>query len=79
LMMAVDSNLVINTSLYQNLNYDPFRDFAPIAVIAKLYMVRDQDRNQSCLLSWDCSGHDRRCRGRGRRHVHWAAIGQVDV
>jgi tripartite-type tricarboxylate transporter receptor subunit TctC len=39
LMLAVDSNLVINPSLYNNLNYDPFRDFAPIGVIAKLNMV----------------------------------------
>lgn len=39
MMMAVDSNLVINPSLYNNLNYDPFRDFAPIAVIAQLHMV----------------------------------------
>ncbi len=39
LMLAVDSNLVINPSLYHNLNYDPFRDFAPISIIAKLHMV----------------------------------------
>jgi tripartite-type tricarboxylate transporter receptor subunit TctC len=39
LMLAVDSNLVINPTLYNNLNYDPFRDFAPISVIAKLHMV----------------------------------------
>jgi tripartite-type tricarboxylate transporter receptor subunit TctC len=39
LMLAVDSNLVINPSLYNNLNYDPFRDFVPIGVIAKLNMV----------------------------------------
>jgi tripartite-type tricarboxylate transporter receptor subunit TctC len=39
LMLAVDSNLVINPSLYHNLSYDPFRDFIPIGVIAKLHMV----------------------------------------
>ncbi|MBC7800478.1 MAG: tripartite tricarboxylate transporter substrate binding protein, partial [Gemmatimonadaceae bacterium] len=39
LMLAVDSNLVINPSLYQNLTYDPFRDFTPISVIARLNMV----------------------------------------
>ena len=39
LMLAVDSNLVINPSLYNSLNYDPFRDFAPISIIAKLHMV----------------------------------------
>jgi tripartite-type tricarboxylate transporter receptor subunit TctC len=39
LMLAVDSNLVINPSLYHNLTYDSFRDFVPISVIAKLHMV----------------------------------------
>lgn len=39
LMLAVDSNLVINPSLYHNLSYDSFRDFVPISVIAKLHMV----------------------------------------
>ena len=31
--MAVDTNLTINPSLYSNLKYDPYRDFAPISVI----------------------------------------------
>ncbi|PWT85471.1 MAG: hypothetical protein C5B56_14035 [Proteobacteria bacterium] len=39
LFMAVDSNLVVNPSLYPNLAYDPFRDFIPISVIAKTYLV----------------------------------------
>ena len=39
LFMAVDSNLVVNPTLYSNLTYDPFRDFTPISVIAKLHMV----------------------------------------
>jgi tripartite-type tricarboxylate transporter receptor subunit TctC len=39
LMLAVDSNLVINPSLYHTLTYDPFKDFAPIAIIARLNMV----------------------------------------
>jgi tripartite-type tricarboxylate transporter receptor subunit TctC len=39
LFMAVDSNLVVNPNLYPNLTYEPFRDFAPISVIARLYMV----------------------------------------
>jgi tripartite-type tricarboxylate transporter receptor subunit TctC len=33
LFMAVDTNLTINPSLYNNLKYDPYRDFAPISVI----------------------------------------------
>ena len=39
LMLAVDSNLVINPSLYHTLTYDPFKDFAPIGIIARLNMV----------------------------------------
>jgi tripartite-type tricarboxylate transporter receptor subunit TctC len=39
LMLAVDSNLVINPSLYHALTYDPFKDFAPISIIARLNMV----------------------------------------
>src|SRR6185503_6117182 len=32
-------NLVVNPSLYPNLTYDPFRDFIPISIIAKVYLV----------------------------------------
>lgn len=39
LFMAVDTNLVVNPSLYPNLSYDPFRDFIPISIIAKVYLV----------------------------------------
>jgi tripartite-type tricarboxylate transporter receptor subunit TctC len=34
LFMAVDTNLVVNPSLYPNLTYDPFRDFIPISIRA---------------------------------------------
>jgi tripartite-type tricarboxylate transporter receptor subunit TctC len=39
LFMAVDTNLVVNPGLYPNLAYDPFRDFSPISIIAKVYLV----------------------------------------
>jgi tripartite-type tricarboxylate transporter receptor subunit TctC len=39
LFMAVDSNLVVNPTLYKNLNYDPFRDFIPISLVARLFTV----------------------------------------
>ena len=39
LLLAVDSNLVINPSLYQTLTYDPFKDFASISIIARLNIV----------------------------------------
>jgi tripartite-type tricarboxylate transporter receptor subunit TctC len=39
LFMAVDTNLVVNPNLYPSLSYDPFRDFIPISIIAKIYLV----------------------------------------
>ena len=39
LLMAVDTNLVVNPNLYPNLAYDPFSDFMPISIIAKVYLV----------------------------------------
>src|SRR5246500_5157619 len=36
LMMVVDSTVTINPSLYKNLGYDAFQDFAPISVITRL-------------------------------------------
>ena len=39
LFVAVDTNLVVNPTLYPNLTYDPFRDFAPISVLTKTSLV----------------------------------------
>jgi tripartite-type tricarboxylate transporter receptor subunit TctC len=39
LFLAVDTNLVVNPSLYRDITYDPFKDFVPIGVIAKLYLA----------------------------------------
>jgi tripartite-type tricarboxylate transporter receptor subunit TctC len=39
LFMAVDTNLVVNPKLYPNLAYDPFRDFIPISIIARVHLV----------------------------------------
>ena len=39
LFVAVDTNLVVNPSLYRDLPYDPFRDFAPISALARLPLV----------------------------------------
>jgi tripartite-type tricarboxylate transporter receptor subunit TctC len=39
LFMAVDTNLVVNPTLYHDLPYEPFRDFAPISVLAKTELV----------------------------------------
>ena len=39
LFLAVDTNLVVNPSLYPHITYDPFKDFAPIGIVAKLNLV----------------------------------------
>jgi len=39
LLMVVDSTVTINPHLYRNLNYDPFRDFAPVSVVTRLPLV----------------------------------------
>jgi len=39
LLFAVDGNLVVNPHLYKTLSYDPFADFTPISIVAKLNMV----------------------------------------
>src|SRR5260370_35988994 len=39
LMMVVDSTMTINPHLYRNLNYDPFRDFAPVSMITTLPLM----------------------------------------
>jgi tripartite-type tricarboxylate transporter receptor subunit TctC len=39
LLVAVDTNLVVNPTLYPSLSYDPFRDFAPISVLTKIALV----------------------------------------
>src|SRR5205807_6850527 len=39
LLMAVDTNLAVNPTLYPDLSYDPFRDFAPISVLTKTALV----------------------------------------
>ena len=39
LLLAIDTNLLVNPLLYTNLSYDPFRDFAPISRIARVVMT----------------------------------------
>ncbi len=39
LFMAVDSQLVVNPSLYKKLPYDPYADFTPISVLARVDMI----------------------------------------
>lgn len=39
LMMVVDSTLTINPHLYKTIDYDVFRDFTPISIIARLPTV----------------------------------------
>jgi tripartite-type tricarboxylate transporter receptor subunit TctC len=38
-MMVVDSTVTINPHLYRHLNYDPFRDFAPVSIVTMLPLM----------------------------------------
>src|ERR1700740_2959407 len=39
LLMAIDGTLVMNPFLYSKLSYDPFKDFAPVTLIADVPSV----------------------------------------
>lgn len=39
LLLAIDSTLAMNQTLFDNLPYDPIKDFAPIALVAKVHAV----------------------------------------
>ena len=39
LLMAIDGTLVMNPFLYRKLSYDPFKDFAPITLVADVPSV----------------------------------------
>ena len=50
LFMAVDTNLVVNPSLYPNLTYDPFRDFIPISIIG--WSRAQRSKPTACENCW---------------------------
>ena len=39
LLVAVDTNLVVNPTLYPDLPYDPYRDFVPLSVLTRVELV----------------------------------------
>src|SRR6204780_3666029 len=39
LLMAIDGTLVLNPFLYSKLSYDPFNDFAPVTLVARVPSV----------------------------------------
>src|SRR5580700_10421599 len=39
LLMAIDGTLVMNPFLYSKLSYDPFKDFAPVTLVARVPSV----------------------------------------
>jgi tripartite-type tricarboxylate transporter receptor subunit TctC len=45
LLMAIDGTLVMNPFLYSKLPYDPFKDFAPITLIARVPSVIEASPN----------------------------------
>jgi len=45
LLMAIDGTLVMNPFLYSNLAYDPFKDFAPVSLVADVPSVIEANNN----------------------------------
>lgn len=45
LLMAIDGTLVMNPFLYTKLSYDPFKDFAPITLVAEVPSVIEANNN----------------------------------
>ena len=39
LLLAIDGTLVMNPFLYNKLSYDPFKDFAPVTLVARVPSV----------------------------------------
>ena len=75
LFMAVDTNLVVNPNLYAKVPYDPFRDFAPISVIARNGLVlvakaRQDHDNRSVKVTTTAKGRAvaRKCHDTAVKH-----------
>jgi tripartite-type tricarboxylate transporter receptor subunit TctC len=45
LLMAIDGTLVMNPFLYTKLSYDPFKDFAPVTLVALVPSVLEANNN----------------------------------
>ena len=77
LLMAIDGTLVMNPFLYSKLAYDPFKDFAPISLIALVPSALVGNINVPVQLD---QGADRAGEGQARhvpdRHQHADLAGQ---
>ena len=47
LLMAIDGTLVMNPFLYSKLSYDPFKDFAPVTLVARVPSVLEANNSVS--------------------------------
>jgi tripartite-type tricarboxylate transporter receptor subunit TctC len=45
LLMAIDGTLVMNPFLYSKLSYDPFKDFAPVTLVARVPSVLEANND----------------------------------
>ena len=45
LLMAIDGTLVMNPFLYSKLSYDPFKDFAPVTLVARVPSVLEANNS----------------------------------
>ena len=59
LLMAIDGTLVMNPLLYSKLSYDPFKDFAPITLVAECASVIEVQRDLTANTSRNCIDDDK--------------------
>ncbi|MSQ71252.1 MAG: tripartite tricarboxylate transporter substrate binding protein [Betaproteobacteria bacterium] len=72
LFMAVDSQLVVNPTLYKKLPYDPYADFTPISALARVDMILVAHPSVPASTLGELIAHARANPGK----VHYASAGQ---
>ena len=59
LLMAIDGTLVMNPFLYNKLSYDPFKDFAPVSLVAEVPSVIEANNNVTANTVDDFIGQEK--------------------
>jgi tripartite-type tricarboxylate transporter receptor subunit TctC len=59
LLMAIDGTLVMNPFLYSKLSYDPFKDFAPVSLVAEVPSVIEANNNVTANTVDDFIGQEK--------------------
>src|SRR5271154_3426810 len=59
LLMAIDGTLVMNPFLYSKLSYDPFKDFAPVTLVARVPSVIEANNSVTASTVQDLIDQER--------------------